>query len=327
MNIPYITPILIFVLSIILLKFFKTVIIVKLKSIAEKTKGDVDDLLIKLLEIIGWPLYIIFSFYISVRTTEFMNNIEDYVYSVLIIFTIYYAIKIVEVIIDYFLKGSSLQILTKFLKWAFWLIGGVLMLNTLGFDISALLAGLGIGGIAMALAMQNILSDIFASFSIFLDKPFKEGDFIVIGGDSGTVKKIGIKTTRIIALSGEEIVISNKELTEARVHNYKKMKKRRICFSISVVYETSKEKLIQVSSIVKQIIESIDGITFDRVSFKELADSGLVYDIVYYVEDRDYGKYADAQHKINLDLIDEFNKQGIEFAYPTHKIILDKTVV
>ena len=186
------------------------------------------------------------------------------------------------------------------------------------------MAGLGIGGIAIAFALQNILSDIFASFSIYFDKPFKVDDFIIIGDDKGVVKKIGIKSTRIQTLQGEELVISNKELTESRVHNYKKMERRRIVFVFGVTYETPTEKVKKIPSIIKDIIEKTELADIDRVHFKEFADFSLNFEVVYYLKTSDYAEYMDTQQEINLAMKEHFEKEQIEFAYPTQTVFVHK---
>jgi small-conductance mechanosensitive channel len=198
------------------------------------------------------------------------------------------------------------------------------ILSSLGYNISALLAGLGIGGIAVAFALQTILADIFASFSIYFDKPFRVGDYIVVGNDRGTVKHIGIKTTRIKSLEGPELVISNKELTSSRIHNYKKMEKRRISFTIGIVYETPLEKVKKAKEIIENVIKDQKMAELDRVHFARFGDFSLEFEIVYYMLSTDYKDYMDTQEKINLKIKEEFEKEGIEFAYPTQKIYLGK---
>jgi len=200
----------------------------------------------------------------------------------------------------------------------------MLVLQNLGYEISALVAGLGISCIAVAFALQNILSDIFASFSIYFDKPFKTGDFIVVGNDMGVVNKIGIKSTRIRALQGHEIVISNKELTGSRVHNYKKMERRRVLFSIGVEYGTPVAKLKKIPKIIKDSIEAQESTTFDRVHFKEFGDFSLLFEIVYYVESGDYTNYRDIQQEINFSIAEKFKKSKIEMAFPTTTVHVRK---
>jgi small-conductance mechanosensitive channel len=172
--------------------------------------------------------------------------------------------------------------------------------------------------------LQHILSDIFASFSIFFDKPFEVGDFIVVDDNLGVVKKVGIKSTRIQSLWGQEVVISNKELTSARINNYKKMQRRRVQFSFGVTYDTSLQKVEKVLIITKQIIDDINLTEFDRVHFKEYSKYSLNFKVVYYVNSSDYNTYMDIQQEINLSLKKRFEDEGITFTYPTQTIIVNK---
>lgn len=200
----------------------------------------------------------------------------------------------------------------------------IIVLENLGYNVKSLATGLGIGGIAVALAMQNVLSDIFASFSIYFDQPFRVGDFIVIGNERGTVKNIGVKSTRLQSLQGEELIISNKELTQAQIHNYKKMQRRRIVFGFGVVYDTPVAKLKKILDIVKEITESIDIVDLDRVHFTKFGDYSLQFEVVYFLNSNDYTKYMDIQQEINLKIKEKFEKEKIKMAFPTQTIQVDK---
>jgi len=192
----------------------------------------------------------------------------------------------------------------------------------MGIEVTSLIAGLGIGGVAIAFALQGILSDLFASFSIYFDKPFRIGDFITVGTDSGTVQKIGIKTTRIKTLQGEELVISNAELTTARVQNFKKMQERRGSLQFGVTYETASDKVKGINTTVEQIFESLKMGRLDRVHFTSFGDSALIFDVVFYSESAAYADFLDLQQAFNFALMDKFAKDGVEFAYPTQVVYL-----
>ena len=181
-----------------------------------------------------------------------------------------------------------IKFLGTIIKVILWVAAGALVLDNMGYKITSLIAGLGIGGVAVALALQNILGDLFSSFAIYFDKPFKIGDFIVVGEYMGTVKKIGIKTTRIQALQGEEIVIPNNELTNAKVQNFGVMEKRRIVFSLGLNYNTPFDRLKKVPNFIKEIIENQKGAEINRVHFKSFGDFSLIYEIVYYVNSHTY---------------------------------------
>jgi small-conductance mechanosensitive channel len=215
-------------------------------------------------------------------------------------------------------------IFRKISKIALWAVAFLVLLQNLGYDITALIAGLGIGGIAIAFALQNILSDIFSSFTIYFDKPFEVGDFIIIGKDMGTVKTIGIKSTRIQTLQGQELIVSNRELTGTRINNYKKMEKRRVVFSFGVVYGTSTEKLKKMPETIKNIIDNTELAELDRVHFIEFGEFSLKFEVVYFLSSSDYNKYMDTQQNINLKIKEQFEKEGIEFAFPTQTVFLNK---
>lgn len=203
-----------------------------------------------------------------------------------------------------------------------WTLLLLFMLDNLGVNISALVAGLGVGGIAVGLAVQNILGDLFASVSIVVDKPFVLGDFIVVDQFSGTVESIGLKTTRIRSLSGEQIVFSNNKLLGMEIRNYKRMRERRILFRFGVTYQTPADQLEMLPGMVKDIIEAIDTLRFDRAHFCNFGDSSYDFEVVYWVTLADYASYMDAQQRINLEMVRRFAEHGIDFAYPTRTLFI-----
>ena len=219
---------------------------------------------------------------------------------------------------------SMVKVMAVIIKVIIWTIALLMILSNFGIEITPLIAGLGVGGIAIALALQTILGDLFSAFAIYLDKPFQEGDFIIIGNDMGVVKHIGIKTTRIQTLQGQELVISNSELTSSRINNYKRMQKRRIVFSFGVEYNTPTKKMKKIKGIVKKVIDKEKLADLDRVHFKEFGDFSLNYEVVYYLKTSDYNKYMDTQESINLALKEAFEKEKIGFAFPTQTIHLEK---
>jgi small-conductance mechanosensitive channel len=210
-------------------------------------------------------------------------------------------------------------------RLALWTIILFLALDNLGIDITALVAGLGVGGIAVALAVQNILGDLFASFSIVLDKPFVIGDFIIVDDYMGTVEYIGLKTTRLRSLSGEQVIFSNSDLLSSRVRNYRRMAERRATFTIGVAYETPVEKLEAIPGMIRAAIETQAQTRFDRAHFKEYGDFALQFEVVFYVLTPNYDAYMDIQQAVNLDIFRSFKQAGIEFAYPTQTLYLART--
>jgi small-conductance mechanosensitive channel len=196
--------------------------------------------------------------------------------------------------------------------------------NIPGVQVDTLIASLGIGGIAVALALQNILGDLFASLSITLDKPFVIGDFIIVDELMGEVERIGLKSTRLRSLSGEQLVFANADLLSSRIRNFKHMERRRASFKLGVTYATPPEKLARIPSLVQEIIQAQAQVTLDRVHFKEMGEFALIFEIVYYMEMPDYKLYMDTQETINLAICQRFAEEGIEFAYPTQTVFLKK---
>lgn len=203
-----------------------------------------------------------------------------------------------------------------------WALALLIGLDQLGFNVTALIAGLGIGGIAVALALQNILGDLFASMAIVLDKPFQVGDFIIVDDKLGAVEKVGLKTTRVKSLWGEQLVFANAQLLNAQIKNYKRMQERRISFVIGVTYETPLEKLRALPGWLKAAVAAQPDLRFDRAHFKEYADFSLNFEIVYYVLSPDYNLYMDRQQAINLAIFEKLASEGVQFAYPTRTLYL-----
>lgn len=215
---------------------------------------------------------------------------------------------------------SLLSFIGRIVLWALVLL---LILDNMGLNVTALVASLGIGGIAVALAVQNILGDLFASLSIAIDKPFVIGDFIIVDDLMGTVEHVGLKTTRIRSLSGEQIVFSNNDLLGSRIRNYKRMQERRAVFALGVTYDTSPERLEEIPALIREAVEAQPGLRFDRAHFKAFGPSSLDFEVVYYVEQPDMLRYMDAQQAINLQLVRAFAARDIEFAFPTQTLHLN----
>ncbi len=327
-----------FFISYIILKFFRYSILTRLEKLAKKTNTEIDDVLISAIKGLHGFFYFLLSLFIAIQqlvVPQILTKVILYLLNILIVYYIASGIslfitKTTSKIVkkkekeDQIDDIPSIELIGKASKAILWLFATVLLLSNLGYDVSTLIAGLGISGIAIAFALQNILSDIFASFSIHFDKPFQKGDYIVIGTDSGTVEKIGIKSTRIKTLQGQELVVSNKELTTTRVNNYKKMEKRRIVFNIGVTYDTSSTKLEKIPNLVTNIIKNQKLAEPDRVHFNNFGDFSLGFEIVYYMLDSDYTVYMDTQEKINLDIKKAFEKEKIEMAFPTQTIHIQK---
>lgn len=220
-------------------------------------------------------------------------------------------------------QGSTgLAALSVIARAGLWILLGVLLLDNLGVDVGTLLAGLGVGGIAIGLAVQKVLGDLFAYFAILFDKPFEIGHFIIVDGMSGTVEHIGIKTTRIRSLDGEVIVFGNADLTQSRVRNFRLMRERRVAFRFGIEYATPADRVAAVPTMVREAIESLEGVRFDRAHFVAFGDSSLDFEVVYWVASPDYGTFMDLQQAINLALLRRFEQSGIGFAFPTRTLHL-----
>ncbi len=204
-----------------------------------------------------------------------------------------------------------------------WSVLVLLLLDNLGFNITTLLAGLGVGGVAVGLALQNILGDLFSSLSIVLDKPFQIGHFVVVDEYSGTVENIGLKTTRIRSIGGELLVFSNTDLTKARLRNYRMMQERRIVFAFGVTYDTGADALAAIPALVHELIAAQPSTRFDRAHFKDFGDSALHFEVVYWMTTSDYTVYMDTQQAINIGLVRAFAERGIDFAFPTRTVVVD----
>jgi small-conductance mechanosensitive channel len=216
---------------------------------------------------------------------------------------------------------SSLNIISFILNVVVWAIVLLLTLDNLGVNITALVAGLGIGGIAVALALQNVLGDLFASLSITLDKPFELGEFLAVDDYLGAVEHIGIKSTRLRSLGGEQIILANGDLLKSRVRNYGRMKERRVVFTTGVTYETSVEQIERIPQLIREIIDKMSETRFDRSHFQKHGESSLDFETVYYVLSPDFNRYMDVQQQINLHLHRGLAQLGVEFAYPTRRIV------
>lgn len=328
----------IFVSVWILMNVTKSIIIRRLRQVAKFTKSSWDNRVIAAIEKINWPFYWIIPLYMAAQFIELPQNTYKLIRGATIVVVTYYLVKVFQIIVIKALQkqfiakqqkpeeskktiGTFLEITVKAVLWS---LAAILVLQNLGYNVSALLGGLGVAGIAVGFALQNVLIDIFAFFSLYFDRPFEVGDFIAIDNDSGTVQKIGIKSTRIKTLTGQELIISNKELTENRVQNFKKMQNRRVAFEFGVTYETPVTKLKKIPNIVANILKSIDKAELSRVHFKTLAESNLIYEIVYIVNSSDYNTFMDIQEDVNLGLIEQMEKHQINFAYPTKTIIVKK---
>jgi small-conductance mechanosensitive channel len=216
--------------------------------------------------------------------------------------------------------ASSMGVLNFIARFVIWAVVVLLALDNLGVNITALVAGLGVGGIAVALAVQTLLGDLLASLSITLDKPFTVGDQLVLDNINGKVEHIGIRSTRLRSVDGEQIILSNADLLKSRLRNFGRMEERRGVLNIHVAYETSVEKLKRVPEIIAQAVQAQQNVRLDRCHFKELGASSLNFEAIYFVLDPQYDSLVNAQQAINFYIVEAFSKENIEFAYPTQTV-------
>lgn len=323
--------------AFLLLSSVKRILISRLSRLAAITAHDFDDLLVAVLK--NTKTFILFatSTYLATTILTLKPTLTGPGLKLLVLTLLLQGGFWVSAGITFWLERSmqkrmdqdkssatTLTFLGFLARIALWTIVLLLMLDNLGVNVTGLVAGLGIGGIAVALAVQNILGDLFASLSIVLDKPFVIGDFVVVDTFSGTIEHIGLKSTRIRCLSGEQLIIANNDLLKSRVRNYKRMTERRIAFNLGVTYQTPLEKLSAAKKIVSDIIDRQEHARLDRVHFQAFGDSALNFEVVYFVTDPDYALYMDVQEQINLAIFSSFAQQGIEFAYPTQTLFLQR---
>jgi small-conductance mechanosensitive channel len=319
---------------LIIFLVIKKIAIKKIEKNTKKTAKNLENTLLNSIKKINSLFYIFISLFIASKYLILPEFINKYFYIIIYIFIVYEIILFLSNIFEYTIKNkiknkrgysrttvSGINIIVKIILWS---SGLLLVLSNLGFNISVFIASLGIGGIAVAFALQNILSDIFSSFSIYFDKPFEEDDFIIIGEDMGTVKKIGIKSTRITSISGEEIIIPNKNLTSEKIKNYKGMKKRRSVFEIGLTYNTDSKKLRKVPKIIEDIVKKEKNTEFIFSRFKTFGNSSLIFETAFYLNSDDFIDYIKVQENINFNIKESLEKEKIEMAFPTQTLYIKK---
>lgn len=332
----YLFSILTLAVLIAVIYIIRIIFIKRLENWAASTTNTFDDFIIMHIKKTLTPVLIAGSFILSVKNLVISPVMTKIIYfagiTILVGMCLKFFMSVIDYMIDSYLKKSNANEARKrSLKWvvitAKILLTGValiILLDNMGVKISALVAGLGIGGVAVAFASQAILGDLFSFFVILFDRPFEIGDFIVVDDLMGTVEYVGIKTTRVRSIGGEELVFSNTTLTNARVRNYKRMAHRRVVFKLGVTYQTSLNNVKEIPEIIKEIISSESNVSFDRAHFFSYGDFALIYEVVYNVLNSDYNKYMDIQQNINFKIKEEFDKRKIDFAYPTQTLFINK---
>lgn len=321
------------VLLTTVLMVIKRLVLRKLSKFAASTSTDIDDLIADLLGRTRVYFFAAVSLFVASQVLNKTENVQSFLRLFIVLTFLIQSGIWGNGLIAYAIKRTTkkrggeaapsqatMTVLGFVGRLLLWTVVLLLVLDNLGVDVTALIAGLGVGGIAVALAVQNILGDLFASLSIMLDQPFVIGDFIVVDAVSGTVEHIGLKTTRIRSISGEQVIVSNADLLRSRIRNYKRMQERRIVFSIGVEYSTPAEKLEQVPAMIREIISRFENLRLDRAHFQSFGDSAMLFEIVYFVNSPDYAKFMDAQQAINLAIVKRFSEEGIQFAFPSRTV-------
>jgi small-conductance mechanosensitive channel len=335
----YLTAAGLFLAAFVAVRLAKSFLTARVADFARRTQTDVDDLFVRLLGRIGWAITALAALDVAMRSLV-VPPAAVHAFDVLLLVVV--SFRAIQMLQDVALFGIERWItrgrpddpgaraasrnISAIARLMLWFVGVIFVLNNVGFNVSSVVAGLGIGGVAVALAAQAVLKDTFSAFAIWMDKPFEVGDFIIVGEMLGTVEYVGFKTTRLRSLGGEQLVFSNADLTDSRVRNYKRMAERRVVFSFGVVYQTPLESLREIPGIVRATIESQERTRFDRAHFQGFGDSSLNFEVVFYVLSPDYNAYMDVQQAINLRLVEELGKRGIEFAYPTRQLYVTRLV-
>lgn len=316
----------------------KNIGIVRLQKVSQKTENYIDDLVLNVLSVTRQYFIIGVSFFVGFQALELDKTHGHYADKVIIVLVAIQAIiwgkeairSWIEITIQRKNNDPSIRTSLGFvgILLKFVLIAIVLLfaLNNLGVNVSTFIAGLGVGGIAIALATQNILGDLFSSLSIVLDKPFIVGDYVSLGEWQGTIEHVGLKTTRIRSLNGEQIIVSNSDLLSSKIRNFKRMESRRVAFTLGLKYGGPKDALKNVPETVKSILSKYENVRIDRVHFRNFGNSALEFEVVYIYESSDFNLYADDHEKILWEIGDVLEQQKIEFAFPTQTLILEKAV-
>ncbi|MDZ7726581.1 MAG: mechanosensitive ion channel family protein [Candidatus Campbellbacteria bacterium] len=314
---------------------FKQITFSFLKKRKDKLGGDVGYALFEMASYVKFWFYLAISLYVGTQFLELSARASLVFERVFLVALVAQAIILGSIFLRFLLrqkyaKGksatiqSAVEILSTVAVALLWILGVLFVLSNFGVEITSLIAGLGVGGLAVALALQGVLGDLFSSLAIYFDKPFEVGDFIEYAGNFGTVKHIGMKTSRIELLSGEEFVVTNRELSDGKIRNFTRLEEYRESMNFGVTYETSLDKLERIPEIVQSIVESIDKARFDRTHLSGFDESALTFTTIYFVEDNNYDVYMDTKQKINLEVLRAFEKEGIEIAYPTRTLHVQK---
>ncbi|MDX9864163.1 MAG: mechanosensitive ion channel family protein [Anaerolineaceae bacterium] len=313
----------------------KKMLLHRICKIAAKTQTNIDDFFCKILADLRKFFLLGLAVWIASRVLTLPTSLREGIRVVFVILVILQAGFLINRVVMYVLErrmnhetgqeqSASLKTIGQFVRGLIWAIVIVMALDTVpGLEVSTLVTTLGITGIAVAFAIQNVLADLFSALSITFDQPFIVGDVIVVDELAGTVERIGLKSTRVRSLSGELLIFSNSDLLNSRIHNFQQMNRRRVILKFGVTYQTPRKKLQAIPEMIKQVIEEREKVSFDRAHFAGFGDSTLDFEVVYWLESSAYSFYMDTQQAINLGIYERFEEEGIEFAYPTQTVFVE----
>ena len=327
----YFVALLVFIASMIILKVIERFLTGNMKKLAEKNTFGINPAMVETFQKLFLPLLAFGAFYFALTQLQLDPALARFVRGGAVI---YLSIQIARISLiagvafveDIWLKKQAQENALAFrsvltlIRIGIWGMCAIFILDNLGFNVSAVIAGLGIGGVAVALAAQHILGDLFNYSVIFFDRPFVHGDAISAGEIKGTIEHIGIKTTRIRAVDGELLVCPNTTLTSSNIRNHKKMTERRCAFKLGVTYQTTSGQLKKMPALLRALITRVPGTRFEYARFQSFGDSALIFEVIYFVMTGDHHVFMDVQERINLDIKDTFEREGIEFAYPTQTL-------
>ncbi|OQP61217.1 mechanosensitive ion channel protein MscS [Niastella vici] len=325
------------VVSWMVLRIGRLVFLKRFKQFSTRTRTTLDDFIVQITEGALLPALYLGGLYAGVSYLTVSAKADQLLHVAVMVVITFIIIKTITSALNYLINqalGSTAEDLERkkqargiilIVNVVLWVLALVFLINNLGYNITSVVTGLGIGGVAIALASQNILGDLFNYFVIFFDKPFEVGDFIIVDDKMGAIEYIGVKSTRIRTLSGEQLICSNTNLVNARIHNYKRMEKRRVVFTFGIPYNTPPEKVARIPGMIKEIIQKQETTTFDRAHFSAFGQFSLTFEVVYYILSADYTLYMDRQQAIYLAILNLFKREGIYFAYPTQTLMINDT--
>jgi small-conductance mechanosensitive channel len=313
----------------------RRLIVQRAAKLAERTPTELDNLLVELARRTRPLLIAVVAVYAGSFALEPPLRVAGALRVAMVLAVVFQAGLWVSAVIDFWVARSRKRLMTQDVttasllgvlrfaaKMVLWSVVLLVGLDNLGVDITALIAGLGIGGVAVALALQNVLGDLLASLSIVLDKPFVIGDTITVDTFTGTIENIGLKTTRMRSQSGEQVVFPNGNLLQSRIRNLARLQERRNVLNFGVAYQTPADKIERIPGMVRSIVESQADVRFDRSHFLRLGTASLEFEVVYFILSPDYRLHMDRQQTILLEMIRAFEREGIELAQPAPTVIV-----